>query len=509
MNRAKLKQLTILTLLFAVFSVSVLAQADAPRETKAITYPLDEKIKVAFRGTTRFPRMKGEAEVRRTKKNGTEIKLDVKRMPRAFELGKGYATYVLWAISPSGQIDNLGEIKRRGFWEFNSSIDVTTPLQTFALLVTAEPHFLVSRPSQQVMLENLKPYSKKGKSISTVSAIQYFGNSSDYFRDPSTPLIAEVNYKDTPPSILQAKQALALAKYAGAERDALDDYQKALTYLRNAENGWAAGRSEEYIDVAAREAIRTAVMAENGAIAGRLARKKLDERMRQDAELRDAEEKVEEAKAEIARLNLALTDETRTRELTERDKMNYLEQISELKSENKNLRDQLQEVKIKLAKIEAQEQALIQAKVKKERTEAMAKNRPQLLSSLRKFGTVKDTDSGIVLMMKENMWAGTRVSGFTNNGTEKLDGIATLLASHPDYRVIVESHLDNDGTAAELDLITTERAQAVSDFLMNKGISEADIESKGYGATIPVAENNSRTNRAKNRRVYIILVPKV
>ena len=81
------------------------------RETKAITYPLDEIVMVSFRGTTRFPRMKGEGKIKRTSKNGTEIELSVSKMPRPFELGAGYATYVFWAISPDGQVDNLGEVK--------------------------------------------------------------------------------------------------------------------------------------------------------------------------------------------------------------------------------------------------------------------------------------------------------------------------------------------------------------------------------------------------------------
>src|SRR5687767_15318171 len=130
------KAATILLVLIFVFSIAATAfgQVDIARETKAITYPLDEIVLVQFRGTTRFPRMKGEARIKRTSKNGTEIDLSVSKMPRPFELGAGYATYVLWAISPDGQVDNLGEIKRRGFFEFDSKISVTTPLQTFALI---------------------------------------------------------------------------------------------------------------------------------------------------------------------------------------------------------------------------------------------------------------------------------------------------------------------------------------------------------------------------------------
>ncbi len=190
------------TLISTVGTAVANGQVDVARKTTAVTYPLDQVVMVQFRGTTRFPRMKGEARVRRTGRNGTQVELKVSNMPRPFELGAGYATYVLWAISPDGQADNMGEIKRRGFFEFDSKITVTTPLQTFALIVTAEPHFLVRRPSQAIMLENLNPYTLNGKAVSTTTAIQYFGNSSDYFRDPRTPEIAETDYAKTPSAIL-------------------------------------------------------------------------------------------------------------------------------------------------------------------------------------------------------------------------------------------------------------------------------------------------------------------
>src|SRR5436190_23387181 len=281
---------TLFTLFFIfAFTGIGFAQLDVPRRTTAITYPLDELVTVQFRGTTRFPRMKGEARMRRTSRNGTEIELSVSKMPRPFELGAGYATYVLWAVSPDGQVDNLGEIKRRGFFEFDSKISVTTPLQTFALIITAEPHFLVRRPSQEIMLENLSPYSASGKTIATMAAVQYFGNSSDYFRDARTPEIAEIDYSKTPSTILQAKQAVALARFAGADRDAADELKEAEILLQSADAAWKAGRDEEAVDVAARRAVSEAVKAETTAYIHKEAREKRNEKARSDAETRQAE----------------------------------------------------------------------------------------------------------------------------------------------------------------------------------------------------------------------------
>src|SRR5437762_14116839 len=126
----------LLLVLGAAFpGLSIFAQSDVPRRTVAITYPLDETAVVKFRGTTLLPRLKGEAKVKRAGRRGTRVELAIDNLPRANELGGPFTTYVLWAISPEGRMDNLGEIKRSGSFIVDSKLDVTTPLQTFALIV--------------------------------------------------------------------------------------------------------------------------------------------------------------------------------------------------------------------------------------------------------------------------------------------------------------------------------------------------------------------------------------
>ena len=218
----------IFTVLF--LAIVAAAQSDVPRQTIAVTYPLDETVVVKFRGTTRLPRLSGTAKVRRAGRRGTRVELSVDNLPRASELGGVYTTYVLWAISPEGHIDNLGEIKRSGSNFIDSKLDVTTPLQTFALMVTAEPHFLVRSPSRMVVLENLPPQRPGDAQIATVN-VQYLGNTSDYFNDPQIPEIADSDLRETPTSLLGARQAINLARYAGADRDAADELKEAQQQL--------------------------------------------------------------------------------------------------------------------------------------------------------------------------------------------------------------------------------------------------------------------------------------
>ena len=507
----------LFTLFFLLISfASTLAQVDVPRRTTAITYPLDEVVLVQFRGTTRFPRMKGEARIKRTSRNGTEVELSVSKMPRPFELGAGFATYVLWAVGPDGQIDNLGEIKRRGFFEFDSRISVTTPLQTFALIITAEPHFLVRRPSQEIMLENLSPVSLSGKRIATTPAVQYFGNSSDYFRDARTPEIAEIDYSKTPSTILQAKQAVALARFAGADRDATDELRAAESFLTTAEASWKAGRDEEIIDVAARRAISEAVKAESTAFIRKDAREKRNEKARADAETRDAENRFTEAQNEIAELKRQLQDETRQRELSERDATNYTAQIRELRAENGRLREELgrtkteaDNAKARIDVLETERRQAEEQRLREQRIGGLQAGQPAFMDSLRRFGSVSKNERGIILTLPENYWSAARSSSFAPAADAKLGSLGGLLANNPDYKVVIESHTDDRGTPEELGSLTEQRARLLAERLSGFGVTTGRIEIKAMGASLPIAPNTTNANRARNRRVNLILVPNI
>ena len=509
-------RLTALFLTALALSVTVFAQVDVPRRTTAITYPLDESVIVQFRGTTRFPRMKGEARIKRTSRNGTEIELSVSKMPRPFELGRGFATYVLWAVSPDGQVDNLGEIKRRGFWEFDSKISVTTPLQSFALIITAEPHFLVKSPSQEIMLENLSPVALSGRRIETTAAIQYFGNSSDFFRDSRTPEIAEIDYSKTPSTLLQARQAMALAKFAGADRDAAEEMREAEALFTNAQDAWKAGRKEEEVDVTARRAVSAAVKAESTAIVRKQAREKRNEQARTDAEIRQAENRFADAQAEITELKRQLADETRARELAQRDVDNFSTQVRDLRSENQRLSQELGRVKVEAdnakARIDQMEQASRQADDERERQaklQSLQANEAALIASLKRFGTVTKTERGIVLTLAETYWSGPRATTFAPIANPRLTSLGEVLASNPDYRVQIESHTDATGEPSELESLTVQRSRAIAERLNQLGVPETRIEPRGLGASLPIAPNTTNAQKAKNRRVQMILVPSV
>ena len=137
----------------------------------------------------------------------------------------------------------------------------------------------------------------------------------------------------------------------------------------------------------------------------------------------------------------------------------------------------------------------------------MQANEGVLVDSLGRFGTVNKNDRGIMVTLPENYWTGTRVSSFSTAAEPKIASLVEVLANSTDYKVVIESHTDNSGSPEELQTLTQERSQAIADKLLTFGVSQDRIETKGMGASLPVAPNSTNANRAKNRRVIITLVP--
>jgi outer membrane protein OmpA-like peptidoglycan-associated protein len=500
----------VATAAILICSSAALCQSDATRKTLAITYPLDKEIEVPFHGTTRLPRLKGDAYVKRQGRRGTRVTLSIDNLPRAYELGSVYTTFVLWAISPDGHVDNLGEIKRSGSGIIDSKIDVTTPLQTFALVVTAEPHFLVHAPSRMVVMENLAP-ANKSVQVETAT-IQYIGNTSDYFRDPRVPPIADTDFREIPVALLGARQAINLARYAGAERDAPNEYRAAQADLEQAESAFRMHQQDREIDILARQAISSGAKAEDMAVVRKATRERREELERRDAAVRSAEKTVDSANQEISRLTRELNTERHARELAERDAVNATEQLRDSRTEVARLRDELRTVradaedaKLRVARMEGEKQA-DQARLAADKRAADLKAATDnLKQSLSRFLTLRETNRGMTLVLPESLWLNPRSSKLAPASLAKLDQIGALLANNPDYQITIEAYTDKSGDAGALEQLTQDRARVLSERLAAAGVDITRIQANGRGADNPVAPNTTLASRAKNRRTEITL----
>lgn len=510
MNFRRIGRQLVFALAACLVFVSVaVGQSDVERKTVAITYPLDETVTVKFRGTTVLPRLKGEAKVKRAGRRGTRVELSVDDLPRASELGGIYTTYILWAISPDGHVDNLGEIKRSGSSFVNSKLDVTTPLQSFALILTAEPHFLMKVPSRMVVMENLPPQRPNGSQVETVD-VRYIGNSSDYFRNVHVPEIADRDYRQTPVSLLGARQAIALAKYAGASQDAPDELQTAEDQLQEAEKAWRLNQKVEEVDLDARRATSSGAHAEEVAMARRAARLQREQIRSRDEAVRSAEQSAEASQRQVAQLRSALEKEQRARELAERDLGTANDQLREKRVEIAQLRDEVQTLrsesetaKLKLARLEGEKQAETD-RVEAERREADRRTaEANLKTTLSKYGTLKETSTGFRLILPETIWTNTRTATLSAASSAKLEPLAALLASNPDYQILIEAYTDNKGNEVSLQQLTQERARVLSDRFQSAGVDPVRIQANGMGASNPLAPNTTVAGQKKNRRVEI------
>jgi outer membrane protein OmpA-like peptidoglycan-associated protein len=508
---ARIAFLTFLTCAL-MFPSMVFGQSDTARRTIAITYPLDETVVVKFRGTTLLPRLKGEAKVRRGGRRGTRVELAIDNLPRANELGGIYTTFLLWAISPSGSVDNLGEIKRGGSAYIASKLDVTTPLQSFALIVTAEPHFLMKVPSRMVVLENIAPLRPGKAQIETVN-VQYIGNSSDYFRDPRVPEIATSDYKDIPVSLLGARQAVNLARYAGAQQDAPEELQKAEDLLLIAEKALRFDEPTADVDIKARNATSFGVKAEEMALTRKAARVRREDIQRRDEALRSAEKTADSAQREIEQLHADLDREQRARELAERDAATANEQLREQRGEVARLRDELQTVraegetaKINLARLEGAKRADDERRESEAREQQRKAAEVTLRQNLARYGTLKETARGFQLVLPESIWTGPRTSTLVSSAAAKLEPLAALLASNPDYQILIEAYTDSKGDEISLQQLTQDRARQLSDRFQAAGVDAARLQANGMGAANPLAVNTTLNGRAKNRRTEITFV---
>jgi len=228
-----------------VFRVTVVS-----RTTKAINYHhRSGSTKVDFRGTELMPPARGEAKVE-SQMGSTKIDTKFDHLTPANQFGPEYLTYVLWAITPEGRPKNLGEVVLQGD---NARLLATTDLQAFGLIVTAEPYFAVTQPSDLVVMENFIRNDTTG-TIQQVDAKYELLQRGQYVLNRGAYVPVKINPKG-PLQLAEAENAVAIARLAGAERYAADTLQKALVALRNAQDYMRGGKgNSKPIETTAREA---------------------------------------------------------------------------------------------------------------------------------------------------------------------------------------------------------------------------------------------------------------
>jgi outer membrane protein OmpA-like peptidoglycan-associated protein len=222
------------------------------RTAKAISYRhRSGATKIDFRGTELLPDARGEAKVE-SKQGRIEIEVEFDGLQAATKNGTEYLTYVLWAVTPEGRTSNLGEVLLNGT---KSKLDVSTELQVFGLVVTAEPYFAVTQPSDLIVMENVVRADTVGK-IEEIDA-KYELLQRGQYQHLANPLALKADRK-LPLELYEARNAVQIARAMGADRFAVETFRKAEKSLAEAEAYQQRNAGRKPVTMTAREAVQTA-----------------------------------------------------------------------------------------------------------------------------------------------------------------------------------------------------------------------------------------------------------
>jgi len=462
------------------------------RTVKAVDYQYrGGPTPVDFRGTVLLPKAKGDAMVE-SKAGRTEIDARFQHLEAPARFGAEYLTYVLWAITPEGHARNLGEVLPGS--SDHAHLHVTTDLQAFGMIVTAEPYSAVRQPSDVVVIENQVRPDTMGR-IEQVQAKyellprgHYTYNVSAGFQ--SAEAQAERLPMDRYEALLevyQAQNAVQIAQSMGADRYAPDTFAKAEELLRVAQQNQMQKADRSTVVTEARRAAQTAEDARAITI-----------KRKQDEELTQARDQV--ARERELRAH-AEADAQRAQSQESADRM-QLEQertaLTRAEAEAAGARAVPQQAPAPPPAVVQTQPAQPSVSVDPQKTGM----RVELMQELSSAAMARDTPRGLMVTLPDADFRGTAVSP---NVYGSVSRIASIVATHPGLYVQVDGHTSEGGSESRDQEFSYERAAAVRDALVRSGVPVNAISARGLGSSRPIVSNSSPSGREQNRRVEITI----
>jgi len=471
-----------------VFRVNVYA-----RTTKAVNYRhRGGSTTVDFRGTELMPEVGGHAKVD-GKTGRLGISAEFTHLQPATVLGGQFLTYVLWAITPEGRAVNLGEVLPGD--NGKDKIDVTTDLQAFGMILTAEPYYAVTHPSNKVVAENILRQETKGFEEPIDARFDVLEGKQYTIDVPAEQLPSSQASAKAPLDLLEARNAVAIAKAAGAKQYAPDSLTKAEDMLQRAEDYLQRKQGRTPIGTAARGATQ---MAEDARVL--TLRRKEQERI--DAERRAHQEAQEKAEADAAASQKAAAQ---AQAQAEEDARRRTE------AEQAQAAAQQQQAAAQAAQQQAQAEALASqqaaAAADQQRQEAIRQQeamRARLLAQLNQVLQTRDTPRGLVVSMPDVLFDSNKYA-LKPEARERLARISGIVLAYPDLKLQIEGYTDSIGSDDYNQTLSEKRAEAVRDYLVSSSVSMNNVAARGMGKADPVADNTTAAGRKLNRRVEMIV----
>lgn len=486
------------------------------RTAKAVNYRhRSGATKIDFKGTELMPKASGEAKVE-SKQGYIEIEVEFDELSKATGFGNEYLTYVLWAITPEGRSVNLGEVLLNGN---RSKLNVTTDLQAFALIVTAEPYYAVRQPSNLVVIENVVRQDTMG-STQAVNAKYDLLERGGYI--PTGYNFDPVVFNAALPlEFYEARNALRIAQLAGADKYAGPSYEKAANLMKQAdEYAIRKDRPKKSIITVSREVVQTAEDAREIAVKRKEQERLDNERIASAA--REAQSKAQaddesrrrqlaesEAESEARRRREAEATSASAQEL-QRNAQADAERARKAREEAEAARAAAMEQQ-KLAQAEADRNRAAADSAEQQRLKAEREKeelRARLLQQLNTILETRDTARGLIVNMSDVLFDSGRFT-LRPGAREKLAKISGIVLAYPELKLEVEGHTDSVGADSYNQKLSEQRAKSVSDYLTKAGISSESVTAVGFGESAPVADNANAAGRQQNRRVELVVTGEV
>jgi outer membrane protein OmpA-like peptidoglycan-associated protein len=494
------------------------------RSVQAVNYQhRSGSSKLDFAGTDLMPSANGVAEVN-SKRGSIAIQAEFGDLEKPTTFGNEYLTYVLWAISPEGRAVNLGEVLVGG--NHRSKLSVTTDLQAFALIVTAEPYYAVRQPSNVVILENIVRENTKGTTEAVNAKYELMERGgyipTGYKFDPVI-----LNAK-LPLEFFEARNALRIAQSEGAEQYANDSYKHAVQLMNNAD-GYAVDKhvDRKPLIAVSREAVQTAEDARAIAVKKmddvRLANERQDSadaQAKAQGQTEDAIQLRKQAESDTARAQAA-------RDQAESDTLNARNAKTQAESDAASARAQATDAQAAAAQANADmannqaasASALSAAQADAERSRLAAQQaqlsaqqadtdkaamREKLSQQLNSILQTRDSARGLIVSMSDVLFDTGKYS-LKPGAREKLAKVAGILLAYPGLNIQVGGYTDNVGGDTMNQTLSENRAGSVRDYLVQQGVATNSVSARGFGNTLPVASNDNSAGRQQNRRVELLV----
>ena len=494
------------------------------RSVQAVNYKhRSGASKVDFAGTDLMPAANGQAKVE-SKKGYLEIEVEFGNLQKPTTFGNEYLTYILWAISPEGRAVNLGEVLLGD--NHRSKLDVTTDLQAFALIVTAEPYYAVRQPSNVVVLENVVRADTKGTTEAVNAKYELMERGgyipTGYKFDPVV-LNARL-----PLEFFEARNALRIAQSEGAETYASDSYQHAVQLMNNAD-GYATEKHapKKQLIAVSREAVQTAEDARAIAVKKmddvRLANERqasADAQARTQSQADDAIRQKEQAQYDAAKAQTATAQAESDAAQAQAAKAQAESDAARARTDASDAQAATAKARSDMADSQASSATALsaaQADADRSRADTLtaqqtaqqaeadkAAMRTRLSEQLNSILQTRDSARGLIVSMSDVLFDTGKYS-LKPGAREKLAKVAGILLAYPGLNIEVGGYTDNVGGDEMNQKLSENRAGSVRDYLVQEGVSTNSVSSRGFGNSLPVASNDNSAGRQQNRRVELLV----